>query len=140
MEAKRNFYLNLNGTFSIFDDQGHDVTPAGNKECALIALLATNHLFRRSRNWIKSILWSESSPDNASSSLRQTLWRVRKHFGGSDIFIQSSSTNIWLNNVNIQVLPGLNGYSVFLEGIDVLMKPSKTGSWKYGINALGFIH
>lgn len=120
MEAKRNFHLNLNGTFSIFDEQGHDVTPAGNKECALIALLATNHLYRRSRSWIKSILWSESSPEYASSNLRQTLWRVRRHFGGSDIFIQSSSSNIWLNNKNIQVLPNSNECSVFLEGIDVI--------------------
>jgi len=109
----------LSGPLVVYDCRGKDITPLGNKECALIALLATNENHQRSRNWIKSILWSEYSPKKASASLRQTIWRLRKHFVKPDNFIQTNNAKIWLNNENVRVSRWSKGTANLLEGIDV---------------------
>ena len=64
-------------------------------------------------------MWSEYSPKKASASLRQTIWRLRKHFVQSENLIKTNNSKIWLSNENVRVANWSKGEQNFLEGIDV---------------------
>lgn len=121
MEQNSNrYFIRLNGPFSIVDENGSDQTLLGDKECALIALLATGDGYERSRKWIKSLLWSDSEAEKASSNLRQTLWRVRRHFSKNCRLLDSNNSKIWLKKESVVVLWNKNKSHDFMEGLDVV--------------------
>ena len=85
----------LNGTFRVFSDDGHDITPVGMKERGLIALLLASPGQRRTRIWLQSLLWSDRAPHQASGSLRQALSNVRKALGPHSDRVCADRTTLW---------------------------------------------
>ncbi len=63
----------------------------------MLVLLAMSPGFARSRNWLKAHLWSDRQEKQASSSLRQALWRIRKAFPEEKQLIDADADAIWLN-------------------------------------------
>lgn len=68
------------GGFWLITPDGFDIAPRGNKARALLAMLLTTPDMSRSRQWLKSGLWSRSGGDQANSSLRQALSEIRRAF------------------------------------------------------------
>ena len=126
--------LHLLGPIVLSDMHGNDCTPPGRKAQALIALLALSPRGTRTRAWIRDKLWSDSTDERSSSSLRQTVFEIKKSLGDfADTYlaidrysIQLRLDRIW---VDVRVLtdnPGnfdfdeeFNKESDLLEGIDV---------------------
>jgi tetratricopeptide (TPR) repeat protein len=73
----------VRGTFAVADDAGRDLTPSGQKEKALLALLAYAPDGRRSRKWLQEMLWSDRYPEQASGSLRRAVYNIRNHLNGA---------------------------------------------------------
>ncbi|SHJ16517.1 TPR repeat-containing protein [Palleronia salina] len=78
--------LHLIGPLSLTDADGATRTPRGQKAGALLALLALAPRRQRTRVWLRDKLWSDSSDRNASTSLRQTIFELRRDLG--DLFDQ----------------------------------------------------
>lgn len=70
----------LVGGFGLFAPDGSDIAPRGSKARALLAMLLTTPDMCRSRQWLKSGLWSRSGGEQANSSLRQALSEIRRSF------------------------------------------------------------
>lgn len=115
------YYISLFGPFDVADNLGNSVRPAGKKECAIIALLACSPQFRRSRNWVKSMLWSDRGEAQASASLRQTLWRLRRRFGhNATELLKVDRDHIWLDRTCFEIVRPQTTVKIdFLEGLDI---------------------
>src|SRR3712207_6109535 len=70
--------LRLLGTWQLFHD-GH-VVDIPNRQQRLIALIAVQG--ERTRSFIASELWPESSNARSASNLRNTIWNVSRHNPG----------------------------------------------------------
>lgn len=114
------YRISLFGAFNILGPKGDACQPSGEKACGLIALLATASHFKRSRSWLKSMLWSDADENKASASLRSCLYELRRHFG-EDTIISSDRRDVWLNRDQVAIEPTRQGE--FLEGIDVSEEP-----------------
>ena len=86
----------LVGNLLLVDDSGRDCTPVGAKARALIALLALTPERRRPRRWIEGMLWSDRSPEQASSSLRQVLMELRAALGPAAEALQTDRQSVGL--------------------------------------------
>ena len=73
--------LKLRGIFLCRGSDGVDITPRGAREKGILALLALAPERTRSRNWLKTKLWSERFDTQANTSLRRALSNIRKAFG-----------------------------------------------------------
>lgn len=73
--------LKLRGVFLCRGSDGADITPRGAREKGILALLALAPERTRSRNWLKTKLWSERFDTQANTSLRRALSNIRKAFG-----------------------------------------------------------
>ena len=73
--------ISVRGVFVVTDHTGTDITPRKRKERGLLALIAMAPQKRRSRNWIKTKLWSERDPKQAAGSLRRALCDLRIDLG-----------------------------------------------------------
>ncbi|RVV98734.1 hypothetical protein EKE94_07480 [Mesobaculum littorinae] len=115
--------LTLHGSFALTARGGADVTPVSRKSQGLLALLATAPNAKRTRAWLQSVLWSESTPDRAAQSLRRELSGLRKHFAGLDLEgLIIGPVSVALNPATIAVANptgGPDGQSELLEGIDL---------------------
>ncbi len=116
----RSVTIHLYGGFLIQDQAETVLTPKGAKSQGLLALLATNRRFQRSRTWLQDKLWSDRGPEQGAASLRQALVEIRKALGAhSDILVADRKT-VSLDPDRVTVFskahhPG----EEFLEGIDV---------------------
>lgn len=112
----------LFGPLRVCDADGVDVTPTGEKDKALVALLATAPNLSRSRAWLQAKLWSTRGQKQASDSLRKALWSLRKAFGPASDVIEATRGTVSLNAANLEILPRQRtapGDDEFLQGIDV---------------------
>ncbi|MEM7319217.1 MAG: hypothetical protein AAF408_09380, partial [Pseudomonadota bacterium] len=89
--------VNLRGHFSVTDSAGTNVAPRGQKERALIALLALSPEQHRTRKWIQERLWSDRFPEQASASLRRAIYSIRKQIDDKSAFLQSDRNSVWLD-------------------------------------------
>lgn len=64
-----------------------DLTPRGQKDRAVLALLALSSERRRTRLWLQERLWSASEPKKAGSSLRRVLSNIRSAFNGENVIL-----------------------------------------------------
>lgn len=90
--------VRFRGALKITTDDGVDVTPLGQKERALIALLALAPNQSRSRKWLQKKLWSDRFADQASTSLRSSLYKIRKYHPVWETFLCSNRESIWLKS------------------------------------------
>lgn len=91
------FQLIMRGRFTLLDSEGYDRTPVNRKERAILALLASSKDRRRSREWLKAILWSESEPKKAANSLRTAIKNLRKAFALGPDLIETNRLEVWLH-------------------------------------------
>ncbi|SEN08045.1 transcriptional regulator [Palleronia pelagia] len=125
--------LHLIGPLALTDADGAPCTPRGQKACALLALLALAPRRQRTRVWLRDKLWSDSSDRNASTSLRQTIFELRRDLG--DLFDQILEVDrqtlglrpgaLWIDihaveeNSALLAASGLSAETDLLEGIDI---------------------
>ena len=99
-------------------DSGREIR--GTKQRALIALLATAPLGRRSRSFLQEALWGETCYDGGRQSLRRALSDIKRALGDTfDKLIDTGSNatvQLHLDRVNHLTKPG---DGTFLEGIDI---------------------
>lgn len=104
------------GRFTVLCPENRDLTPANRKERAVIALLAVNPGKRCTRQWLQSILWSESEPQKAAGSLRRALTNLRANFSDCGSVIESNKHEVWLcASVHVEDRPSMAGTENLLE-------------------------
>lgn len=69
------------GVFGVFAPGGEDITPRGQKSCALLAILLETPRMSRSRTVLQDLLWSDRGQEQGAASLRQALTTIRQAFG-----------------------------------------------------------
>lgn len=89
--------VNLHGPFRVFDDLDRDITPKGMKERGLFALLLFSAGQRCTRTWMQDKLWSDRSPEQASTSFRQALSKLRKALGPLGDRLHSNRSALWID-------------------------------------------
>lgn len=108
----------LYGSFQIQGPLQEDLTPRGNKACAIVALLSSAPRFRATRRWIESQLWSTRSAQQASASLRQALSELRKSLGAYQNILGSDRRDLWIDEDGFSI-SAPNEKSIYLQGLDV---------------------
>lgn len=130
-------HICLIGPFTVSNNEGADLTPRSKKSRALLAMLAMSPRGSRSRVWLRDKLWSDRGEDQASASLRQTLFDIRRSLGkiADEILVADYHTvTLKIGRVRVDALelldpshPAWVGRETsewsatehFLEGIDV---------------------
>lgn len=126
--------LYLVGAFRLCDGTGRVISLRNRKAQALLALLALSPRGERSRVWLRDKLWSGSDEKKSSTSLRQTLFEIRRDLGALaeralDIRTQSISFRpgkVWVDYETFLANPSaLSGYHLspdtdLLEGFDIV--------------------
>lgn len=125
--------LHLVGPFRVTDTEGNKIVIRGRKAQALLALVACAPNMERSRVWLRDKLWSESDETRSSTSLRQSLFELRRDLGplaevvlktGVDI-VALSPEHIWVDlralHEDAQLFRklGLTAECDLLEGFDI---------------------
>jgi hypothetical protein len=117
--------LQLVGTFRLQDATGAERSPRGAKARALIALICSVPERRRSRRWLEARLWSDRGAEQASGSLRQTLYEIRHALGPHADLLGSDRDMVWLDGIETDIeadppaiAKALASGREFLEGID----------------------
>lgn len=116
--GKETLEITLHGLFEARLSTGANATPRSAKTLALFALLAASPGYKRSRNWIKSKLWSDRGPEQSAASLRQALSELRKCFDDPAKFITIDRRGVSLVAENVNILPN-SGNAEFLEGLSI---------------------
>lgn len=117
--------IQLFGPPKITNSIGEEVTPRGQKACALLAMLALAPDYKRSRKWIQDKLWSDRGEEQGAASLRQTLTEIRRALGEHRDCIESDRMLVGFNKMLVTVEKqskqhiSNNSEVVFLEGIEV---------------------
>lgn len=116
--------LELRGQFKVLNSDGEDITPRGQKERALLACLALSPESKRSRKWLQDLLWGSRFPEQASTSLRRAVYKMRSETDDLRRILHSDRTDIWLDPAPT-VIWGEPGTRDLLEDISV-SEPSYT--------------
>ena len=98
--------LHLLGALGLTGPDGTDRTPRGRKAQALLAMLALSPRGTRTRVWLRDKLWSESDEARGSSSLRQTVFELKKDLGplaGQILAFERTTVTLRLERVWIDV-------------------------------------
>ena len=125
--------FHLLGPISIQDPDGQKLTPRGQKAQAILALLALAPRGQRTRAWLRDKLWSDSDEKHASTSLRQSIFEIKRDVGPiahQILTIDRHAIGLRLDLLWVDVLAigeepqvfrqlGLNTETELLEGIDV---------------------
>lgn len=119
MSQPKKVEICLHGRFQVRAPGGKVLTPRGSKSQGLLALLAAAEDHERTRRWLQDKLWSERSPGQASSSLRQALFAVRQALGPHADLLVATRQSLRLDPalVSIDVRPAPD--AGFLEGINI---------------------
>ncbi|MEM8579645.1 MAG: tetratricopeptide repeat protein [Pseudomonadota bacterium] len=112
------YEIHLFGPFDIQSSLGVSCKPRSLKQSGIIALLALSPNKRRSRAWLKSVLWCEKDEESASSNLRQALRQLRRHFG-PDALVSSDRYDVWLVEASCCIVPARHAEDCLLEGLDI---------------------
>ena len=113
--------LRLYGAFDARLSDGQTIQIANKKVRAMLALLICAPNGRRSRAFLRSMLWPQAYDEHhASNSLRQCLSSLRKSLGDdSEVFLDGSDrSSVKLNLENSEIL-GTPADGQFLEGMDL---------------------
>lgn len=125
--------LYLLGPMRICDGAGQKLVVRGRKAQAILALTALGPQMQRSRVWLRDKLWSLSDEGRSATSLRQSLFELRRDLGpaGQSALDISADTvaldpgQVWVDYLAVQRDPGLfqqlglTEDCSFLEGFDI---------------------
>lgn len=76
--------IELKGGVKVTGPESENLTPSGSKVAALLALVAVSDGTACTKEWVRSKLWSDRSPDQAKDSLRQAIASLKKCLGKYD--------------------------------------------------------
>lgn len=91
--------LSLAGTLTLRDSTERLLLIKGSGCRAILATLSTAPGMKRSRDWLRSTLWSGSDEQKSSASLRTALSSLRRQLGPGQTVVMSNNTHVWLENV-----------------------------------------
>ena len=125
--------LYLLGPMRITDGKSQKIVVRGRKAQALLALTALGPQMQRSRVWLRDKLWSSADEARSSTSLRQSLFELRRDLGavGQIVLEVTPETvalrpdRVWVDFTALQGDAslfrklGLSEDSEFLEGFDI---------------------
>ncbi|WP_208353856.1 tetratricopeptide repeat protein [Pseudaestuariivita rosea] len=125
--------IHVLGPLTITTKDGTPLTLRNRKAQGMIALLALAPRAQRTRVWLRSKLWSESDEQKSSTSLRQTVFEIKKDLGAmTDHILQIDRQSIalrldkvWIDLPALKNDPGLchtlgvTRETELLEGCDV---------------------
>ncbi len=125
--------LYLAGPMRVTDGQGKKLVIRGRKAQAILALTALAPQMQRSRVWLRDKLWSQSDESRSSTSLRQSLFELRRDLGpraqdALDIDtdrVGLSAEHVWVDVTEMQrdaalfARMGLSEETELLEGFDI---------------------
>lgn len=86
----------LRGRFHILGPDGSELAVNGQKERAILAVLALTDGHVRARAWLQDLLWSDRFPEQSSASLRRALSNIRRAFGDNRDWLVSDRTSVSL--------------------------------------------
>lgn len=121
------------GPLGLFSAGDRNLTPRGKKAQGLLALLALAPRGQRTRVWLRDKLWSTSDEQKSASSLRQTVFELRKDLGAlADEILDINRMSIglrldrvWIDHSTVAEDPQqlhkleITEETELLEGIDV---------------------
>lgn len=90
--------IDLNGSFHLEDEDGNEITISSARGRALLAILVTSKGYKRSRDFLKSMLWPRSAEQQASNSLRNLLHTLRKELGDAAGHLIADRAHVSLEN------------------------------------------
>ncbi|MEJ8561141.1 hypothetical protein QTO30_07820 [Yoonia sp. GPGPB17] len=93
------------------------MTPISAKAQALLAMLAVAPHGTRSREWLKSKLWSTRARDQAAGSLRQCLLQIRRSLGDAAQVIAADRHNVSIDLDRVEIRSAERGE--LLEGVPI---------------------
>lgn len=121
--------INLIGPFRIQNSAGMDLNIRTRKSKALLAAMCVAPDGRRGRAWLQALLWSDRAEKQASSSLRQCIYEIRKALDPFDDVLIGTRDHLELDlkRIKVDVLTmeandwqkAASARSEFLEGLDV---------------------
>ncbi|NSX54349.1 transcriptional regulator [Parasulfitobacter algicola] len=125
--------LFLIGSFGVLGTDGQNYTPRSKKARGVLALLALAPRGTRTRVWLCDRLWSGSTAENSATSLRQTVFELKRDLGelaGELLEIDRSTLGLRLDRIWIDVhayvanpaeyrASGVNMDTELLEGMDI---------------------
>ncbi len=131
--SKPLLHLYLIGPMRITDADGRKIVIRGRKALALLALTALGPQMQRSRAWLRDKLWSGSDEIRAATSLRQSLFELRRDLGalGEQVLeitadaIALDPARVWVDQIALAGDAalfrrlGLTEDSDLLEGFDI---------------------
>lgn len=132
-ETSKILNLYLAGPMRVTDGQGQKLVIRGRKAQALLALTALAPQMHRTRVWLRDKLWSQSDETRSSTSLRQSLFELRRDLGPQaeealDITTDTVGLNparVWVDVTEVQrdaalfSRLGLSEETELLEGFDI---------------------
>lgn len=132
-ETSHILHLYLAGPMRVTDGQGQKLVIRGRKAQALLALTALAPQMHRTRVWLRDKLWSQSDETRSSTSLRQSLFELRRDLGAQaegalDITADTVGLNagrVWVDVTEVQrdaalfSRLGLSEETELLEGFDI---------------------
>lgn len=125
--------LHLIGPMRVTDARGQKLVVRGRKAQAILALTALGPQMQRSRVWLRDKLWSTSDEARSATSLRQSLFELRRDLGvaGQDALDITADTvalrpdKVWVDQHEVRrdaslfFKLGLTEDSALLEGFDI---------------------
>lgn len=112
--------LTLVGNFALSAPDGTTIRISEKKGRVLLAMLATARDMRRSREWLRSRIWSRSFEAQASASLRQSLHALRRALGPHADILQADYDHVWLENVVLNLSQSGRSQRDFFEDAPAL--------------------
>jgi len=119
--------ISLGLNVKVIAPDGQDLTPSGQKDRAVLALLAMSPEHRRRRLWLQDKLWSDRFEEQSRASLRRSLANIRKSFGLYRDVLDADKLIVSLRNAKITYETLAPSVSEFLEELDV--RDPKFGTW-----------
>ncbi|MEO0865076.1 MAG: hypothetical protein AAFY39_10920, partial [Pseudomonadota bacterium] len=114
--------ISLFGTCSVKLTGDAPMEVRGSKHRALISILATAPLGRRTRTYLQNTLWGYSGYDCGHQNLRRALSDLRKLFGPQfDVFFNTTNSDVELNLEHVRFVGDMNA-GMFLEDLNVAQK------------------
>lgn len=125
--VQQKLILKLAGSLRLTAGHGVDLTPKSVRAKGVLALLAMAPGYRRSRLQLQDKLWSESGPEQAGGSLRQTLTDLRKALGEDRDALVSDRSSVGLDpeRLTVRIDPEAQDWELtgeppeFCAGLDI---------------------
>ena len=121
-ESEPQLKIKTMGNFQITRVDGTELRISDRKGRAILAILSVSDSYRRSRDWIKAVLWPRSPEPQCSNSLRQTLHGLRRALGEDGYVLGADRSHVWLEKAVIDAKKPKSD-AVFFEDAPILDEP-----------------